>query len=105
MNDAVHGTKHPISEVVALGPTLASRAKNADFLDCLEVFAQLLQLEQDGGRPHLMAVLLEPGGEVQIVTIGHASPGLTVQVDRNLELDVPQIWFGERDGYGSTDPA
>lgn len=90
--------REPAPELANFGALLAASAKNDGHLDCLEVFAQLLQLDEDDGRPHLMTVLLEPGGEVQVVTIGHAGPGLTIQVNAELELDVPQLWFGDREG-------
>ena len=63
----------------------------------MEVFAEQLALETDGLRPHLLTVLLEPAGGVQILTIGHACPGLTIQIDEDLQLDPIQLWFGEND--------
>jgi hypothetical protein len=94
-----HQDTPPTSHSVAdLGATLTALANTPDHRDCLEVFAELVNLENDATRPHLLAVLLEPAGGAQILTIGHACPGLTVQVDADLQLSVPQIWFGEHDG-------
>jgi len=86
--------------LAGLGAKLSASANTPDDRDCLEVFAALLDLERDGGRPHLLTVLLEPAGGVQILTIGHASPGLTVQVDQELQLDLIQLWFGENELRG-----
>ena len=83
--------------VATLGATLSALANTSDHRDCLEVFAELLNLKSDPTRPHLLTVLLEPTGGAQILAVGHARPGLTVQVDANLQLSVPQIWFGEHE--------
>ena len=93
-------TPSPPDQVARLGATLAALANTPDDRDCLEVFADLLNLKSDATRPHLLTVLLEPTGGAQILTIGHACPGLTVQLDTDLQLSVPQIWFGE---HGSDD--
>lgn len=98
MIDPHQNTQQPTDNVADLGATLAALAHTPDHRDCLEVFADLLTLESDPTRPHLLTVLLEPTGGAQILTIGHACPGLTVQVDADLQLSVPQIWFGEHEG-------
>lgn len=88
----------PRDHVADLGPALRASAGTPDDRDCLEVFADLLNRERDATRPHLLTVLLGPTGRAQILTIGHACPGLTVQVDDDLQLSVPQLWFGEHAG-------
>ena len=91
-------TQPPTDNLANLGARLAALANSSDDWACLEVFARLLNLERDGTRPHLLSVLLQPEGGAQILTVGHACPGLTLQVDANLELDVPQLWFNEAGG-------
>jgi hypothetical protein len=91
----------PKDQVADLGTALLALANTPADRDCLEVFADLLNLKSDATRPHLLTVLLEPTGGAQILTIGHARPGLTVQVDADLHLSVPQIWFGEHESRDS----
>jgi hypothetical protein len=83
--------------VANFGTMLSASTKSPYDRGCLEVFAELLNLEADGLRPHLFAVLLEPTGGVQILTVGHACPGLTVQVGEDHQLDLIQLWFGENE--------
>jgi hypothetical protein len=87
----------PTDHVANLGATLTALARSAEDRDCLEVFAELLNLESDGMRPHLLTVLLRPDGAARILTIGHVGPGLTLQVDNDLGVRVTQLWFGERE--------
>lgn len=98
MTDLPQDPQPPTQHVAKLGATLNTLANTPESRDCLEVFAQLTSLERDATRPHLLTVLLEPSGGVQILTIGHACPGLTVQVDDDLQLTVPHLWFGENEG-------
>jgi hypothetical protein len=91
-------TQPPTDSVADLGATLTALANTPGHRDCLELFAEMVNLESDTTRPHLLTVLLEPTGGAQILTIGHAGPGLTVQVDDDLQLSVPQLWFGEHEG-------
>jgi hypothetical protein len=80
--------------IESLGTRLAALAHSSDDSACLDVFARLLHLASDDTRPHLLTVLLKPDGRVQILTVGHACPGLTVQVGDDLQFSVPQLWFG-----------
>jgi hypothetical protein len=98
MADPHQDPAQPTDHVANLGATLTALAKSPEDQDCLEVFAELLHLGTDELRPHLFTVLLEPAGGAQILTIGHACPGLTLQVDADLEVRLPQLWFQETDG-------
>lgn len=97
MTDLHQPPELPSERVANLGTTLNAMANTPESRDCLEVFAELVSLETDAMRPHLLTVLVEPAGGVQILTIGHACPGLTVQVDDDLRLRVPQLWLGENE--------
>lgn len=88
----------PTDHVLRLGSALSAAARTADDRDCLEMFAELLSLESDGGRPHLLTVLLESDGGAQVLMIGHACPGLTLQVGAEYSVDPVQLWFGETEG-------
>lgn len=101
MTDPDQDTPPPTDHVADLGPALDALANTPAHRDCLEVFADLLNLDGEATGPHLLTVLLEPTGGAQILTIGHACPGLTVQVDADLRLSVPQIWFGEHESHDS----
>jgi hypothetical protein len=100
MTKSHQDTSQPTDNVADLGATLSALAITPDHRGCLEVFAELVKLKSDSTRPHLLTVLLEPTGGAQILTIGHACPGLTVQVDADLRLSVPQLWAGEHEGGG-----
>lgn len=100
MTDPHHNPAMPTDDVAKLGAALSALANSPDDGACLEVFAELLNLENDATRPHLLTVLLEPAGGVQIFTIGHACPGLTIQIDEDLKLDPIQLWFGENEQRG-----
>ena len=101
MTDPDQDTPPPKDQVANLGTALNALASTPADRDCLEVFADLLNLKSDATRPHLLMVLLQPTGGAQILTTGHACPGLTVQVDANLQLSVPQLWFGEHESHDS----
>jgi hypothetical protein len=92
MTDRPH-VEPPTESVEALGANLAALASSADHLGCLEVFANALKGEAP--FPLLLNVLIEPLGGAQILTIGNPRPGLTLQVDADLEVNVTQLWFGE----------
>lgn len=97
MTDPDQDTSLPTDQVADLGTALSALANTPADRECLEVFADLLNLKSDATRPHLLTVLVEPTGGAQILTIGHACPGLTIQVDADLQLSVPQLWFGEHE--------
>lgn len=81
--------------VRTLGPRLRSLADSEDSRQCLEVFADLVTMKSDATRPHFLAVMVRPDGGVEMLTIGHACPGLTIEVGSDLELTVPQLWADE----------
>lgn len=105
MTDSSATPRPATDHVVRLGSALNAAARTAEHRDCLEVFAELLSLESDGGRPHLLTVLLEPDGGAQILMIGHACPGLTLQVGADYSVDPVQLWFGETEGREDRWPA
>jgi hypothetical protein len=93
MTDSPAIPPSPTNDVLRLGDALTAAARTPDDRECLEMFAELLSLESDGGRPHLLTVLLEPDGAAQILMIGHACPGLTVQVGADHSVNPVQLWF------------
>jgi hypothetical protein len=85
--------------VARLGPNLTALARSDDELDCLEVFAQII--ESGSELPMFLGVIVAPGG-ARILTIGNPNPGLTLQVDADLDFDLTHLWFGERDTDAGT---
>lgn len=83
----------PTPNVSTLGARLTGLARSADDLDCLEVFADLLHHPTQPTWPLLLTVVVEPLGGAEILTAGHVRPGMTLQLDRDLELRVTQLWF------------
>lgn len=47
--------------------------------------------------PLLLNVVVEPLGGAQILMIGHVRPGMTLQLDEDLEIRLLQPWFPEPD--------
>jgi hypothetical protein len=105
MTDSPSVQPPPADHVLRLGDALSAAARTADDRDCLEMFAELLSLESEGGRPHLLTVLLKPDGGAQILMIGHACPGLTLQVGTDDSVDPVQLCFGETEGRADRWPA
>lgn len=85
--------------VARLGANLSALAGSDDELDCLEVFAEII--ESGSEHPMLLGVIVAPGG-ARILTIGNPNPGLTLQVDADLDFDLIQLWFGDRDTDAGT---
>jgi hypothetical protein len=70
-----------------MGAALAALASTREDRYLLEAFAELLDVGTDVVGPLLLIILVEPLGGAQVVTVGHASPGLMhFQIDPDLEL-------------------
>jgi hypothetical protein len=78
--------------IIDLGANLAALARSEDDLDCLEVFAKLV--ESGTQVPSLLSVIVAPDG-ARIITIGNPNPGLTLQVKSDHTFALPQLAFGE----------
>lgn len=100
MTDPQNDRESSTHNIANLGATLAALARSPADRECLEVFANLVAVKNDALRPHLLTVLLEPQGTAQIFMVGHACPGLTLQLDADLEISIPQLWFNEIEGAG-----
>ena len=85
----------PTGHVARLGATLTALATSPDDRDCLEVFAELLNVGNDAMRPLLLSVVVEPLAGAQILMVGHVRPGFTLQVDADLQVRLVQLWFPE----------
>lgn len=92
MTDRTDDTR--AGSVRALGERLAALADSPDDLECLEMFAQLLEVGPESTGPLLLSVLVEPRG-AQVLMVGHPCPGLTLQVDDDLRLQLAQLWHGD----------
>lgn len=79
--------------VADLGATLIALASSPAHRHCLEVFADTLKAE--ALRPLFLTVLVEPRGGAQIFMVGRVCPGMTLQVDADLQLNMTQLWYGE----------
>lgn len=88
----------PTAKVTTLGGMLTTLARSEDDRDCLEVFAELLDTKNEGLWPLMLNVIVEPVAGAQILMIGHVRPGMTLQLDKDLESQVVQLWFPET-GY------
>lgn len=85
----------PTTNVSALGATLTSLASSSNDRDCLEVFADLLNVENEAMWPLLLNVVVEPLAGAQVLMVGHVRPGMTLQIDADLEVRLVQPWFPE----------
>lgn len=45
--------------------------------------------------PLLLNVLVEPRGGAQILMAGHVRPGMTLQVDADLQVHLTRLWYQE----------
>ncbi len=97
MTNPHHKPDPAAANVTTLGATLTKLARSEDDLDCLEVFADLLDTKHEGLWPLLLNVVVEPLGGAQILMIGHVRPGMTLQLDEDLEIRLLQPWFPEPD--------
>ena len=88
------------STLARLGHTLAVRAESPEHLGCLEVFSDILDMGP-GQMPMLLNVVVARDGSAQILTIGNPPPGLTLQIDQNLRVDMTQLHYGETRHNGS----
>lgn len=85
----------PTPEAVArLGANLAAISRSEDELDCLEVFAEIV--ESGLAHPMLLGVIVT-SGSARILTIGNPHPGLTLRVDDDLDFDVVKLWLDDHD--------
>jgi hypothetical protein len=85
----------PTEHVANLGATLTKLARSSDDRDCLDVFADALNVGTDVMGPLLLTVLVEPLAGAQIAMVGHVCRGMTLQVDADLEVRLIQPWFPE----------
>lgn len=83
-----HATPPPASSNIAeMGAALAALASTREDRYLLEAFADFLDVGTDAVWPLQLIILVEPLGGAQIVTVGHASPGLGYfRIDPDLEL-------------------
>ena len=88
----------PADCVVHLGATLSALAVSPEDRDCLDVFAEALSDGHEGVWPLLFTVLVEPLAGAQIITVGHVRPGMTFQVDADLQVRLIQLWYPETEG-------
>lgn len=86
--------------VQELGPRLTDLATSAEDRDCLETFAQALDNKYEAVWPLLLTVVVEPLAGAQMVMVGHVRPGMTFQLDADLQLRLIRPWFpsGEDNG-------
>lgn len=92
--------KPPTANVTALGATLTNLSRSEDDRDCLEVFAELLDTNSEGLWPLMLNVIVEPVAGAQILVVGHVRPGMTLQLDKDLEAQVVRFWFPEAGSDG-----
>jgi len=78
--------------LIDLGANLAALAQSEDDMDCLEVFAKLV--ESGTQVPSLLSVIVAPDG-ARIITIGNPNCGLILQVTPAHTFAFPQLAFGE----------